>query len=44
MKAKIIHHAPVILPARLIHVELHPVDALDFQRDVWLKDIGHGAW
>jgi hypothetical protein len=32
-----------LLPG-LIHVEVHPVDAFDFESDVQLEDFGDGMW
>ncbi len=37
------HHPEIVLQTRLVEVEVHPVDALDFQRDVVAEDIGHAA-
>ncbi len=43
MTPKEIHHAPVVLQPRLIHIERHPVDALEFQSHMLIEDIGHGS-
>jgi hypothetical protein len=32
-----------VLHAGLVHVEVHPVDRLDLERDVPVQDIGHAA-
>src|SRR5262249_3145378 len=36
--------ATVRLKARLVHVEVHAVDALDLEGDVAAQDIGDGPW
>lgn len=43
MTSEEIHHALVRLQLRLIHVESYPIDALDFQSDMLIEDIGHGS-
>ena len=42
--AEEVHHAAYMLELRHIHVEVHPVDALDFQRDVLAQDLGDAPW
>ena len=44
MVAKEGDNAAVVLQLGLINVEVHAVDAFDFERDVFLKDFGNGAW
>jgi hypothetical protein len=37
-------HAAFVLQLRDIGIEVHPVDALDFQRDVLPQDFGDTPW
>ena len=37
-------HSPFILQPRDVHVEVHPIDALQFQRDVLVDDFRDGSW
>jgi hypothetical protein len=34
----------LVLQPRHVHVEVHPVDALDFQGDVLAQDLGDAPW
>jgi len=36
-------HPELVLEARLVEVQIHPVDALHLERHVVGQDIGHGA-
>ena len=37
-------HTAVGLQPRLVDVEIHPVDALDLEGDVFAEDVGDGPW
>ena len=37
-------HSAVGLESRLIHVEVHPVDAFHFQSHMVLEDFGDRTW
>jgi len=38
-----LHRAAGVLQPRLVHVEVHPVNALDLDADMPGQDIGNGA-
>lgn len=44
MGAPEVGHARIGLQARHVDVEVHAVDAFDFEGDVIFEDIGDGAW
>ena len=44
MRAEEPGHAALGLEPRDVHVEVHPVDALDLQGHVVAQDLRHGAW
>src|SRR6266851_2741086 len=44
MKAKERHHTQLVLQFRLVDVEIHAVDAFDFQGYVLADDFSDGAW
>ena len=44
VKAEESSHATVSLQPGLVDVEVHPVDAFDFQGHVLLEDFGNGTW
>jgi len=37
-------HAPLVLELGDVHVEVHAINALDFQRDVLPENLGDGSW
>jgi hypothetical protein len=43
MKPKEAHNAPVILQPQLIHVEVHPVEALQLKGHMLIEGIGHSS-
>ena len=44
MEAEESSHTTVSLQPGLVDVEVHPVDAFDFQGHVLLEDFGNGTW
>jgi hypothetical protein len=42
MTAEELYHPALILQGRNIHVQIHPVDALQLERDVLIQDFGYG--
>ena len=44
MKAEEGDHPALVLQGGDVHVKVHAIDALQFQRDVLLDDFGNGLW
>ena len=44
MAAEEFHDSALTLQGRNVHVEVHPVDALQFERDVMIEDLGYALW
>src|SRR5438552_3255099 len=44
MKAKEVHNALFPLQTRDVDVQIHPIDAFDFQGDVIGKHFGNASW
>ena len=44
MTAEELRHPVLTLQGRNVHVEVHPVDALQLERDVLIEDFGYALW
>src|SRR3954467_10868373 len=44
MAAKELHHPALTLQRWNVHVQIHPINALQLERDVLLEDFGYALW